>query len=30
VRLTGSAGLRDGRPVLINPAYELLFPGKDN
>jgi amino acid transporter len=30
VRLTGSAGLPDGRPVLINPAYELLFPGKDN
>jgi amino acid transporter len=30
VRLSGSAGLRDGRAVLINPAYELLFPGKDN
>ncbi|HUN33290.1 MAG TPA: amino acid permease [Trebonia sp.] len=29
VRLSGSAGLRDGRPVLINPAYELLFPGED-
>jgi len=28
VRLTGSAGQRDGRPVLINPAYELLFPGE--
>jgi hypothetical protein len=27
VRLTGSAGFRDGQPVLINPAYELLFPG---
>ena len=29
VRLTGSAGFRDGRPVLINPAYELLFPGNE-
>jgi hypothetical protein len=29
VRLTGPAGQRDGQPVLINPAYELLFPGKD-
>ncbi len=28
VRLTGSAGMRDGQPILINPAYELLFPGK--
>jgi amino acid transporter len=27
VRLTGSAGMRDGRAVMINPAYELLFPG---
>jgi amino acid transporter len=24
VRLTGSAGLRGGQPVMINPAYELL------
>jgi hypothetical protein len=29
VRLTGSAGQRDGQPVLINPAYELLFPGSE-
>jgi hypothetical protein len=27
VRLSGSAGLREGQPVLINPRYELLFPG---
>jgi len=27
VRLRGSVGLgEDGRPVMINPAYELLFP----
>jgi amino acid transporter len=26
VRLRGSAGIHDGRPVMINPAYELLFP----
>ncbi len=27
VRLRGSAGIRaDGHPVMINPAYELLFP----
>jgi hypothetical protein len=24
VRLQGSAGLRDGQPVMINPAYELV------
>jgi len=30
VRLSGSAGQRDGRPVMINPAYELLFPGQDS
>ena len=29
VRFTGSAGLRDGQPVLVNPAYELLFPGNE-
>jgi hypothetical protein len=34
VRLTGSItsrppGQRDPQPVLINPAYELLFPSKD-
>jgi amino acid transporter len=26
VRFQGSAGIRGGQPVLINPAYELLFP----
>jgi hypothetical protein len=29
VRLSGPAGLRDGQPVLINPAYELVSPGKE-
>ena len=27
VRLRGPVGIRTGRPVLINPAYELLAPG---
>ena len=27
VRFTGRAGIRDDQPVMINPAYELLFPG---
>ncbi len=27
VRFTGRAGMREGQPVMINPAYELLFPG---
>ena len=27
VRFHGPVGMRDGRPVMINPAYELLFPG---
>jgi hypothetical protein len=26
VRFRGSVGIKDGRPVMINPAYELLFP----
>jgi amino acid transporter len=26
VRLRGSVGIHDGPPVMINPAYELLFP----
>jgi hypothetical protein len=27
IRLRGSVGIRaDGHPVMINPAYELLFP----
>jgi amino acid transporter len=28
VRLRGQVGIRDGRPVMINPAYELLAPGE--
>jgi RecG-like helicase len=28
VRFTGSAGIRGGQPVMINPAYELLTPGE--
>jgi hypothetical protein len=27
VRLTGRAGIRDGQPVMINPAYELIATG---
>jgi amino acid transporter len=27
IRFRGPVGIRDGRPVMINPAYELLFPG---
>ncbi len=26
VRFKGSVGIKDGHPVMINPAYELLFP----
>jgi RecG-like helicase len=26
VRLRGPVGLRDGEPVMANPAYELLVP----
>ena len=26
VRFRGSVGIKDGRPVMTNPAYELLFP----
>ena len=26
VRFKGSVGLKDGHPVMINPAYELIFP----
>jgi len=29
VRFTGSAGIRGGQPVMINPAYELVSPGGD-
>jgi amino acid transporter len=28
VRLRGQVGLRSGKPVMINPAYELLVPGE--
>jgi amino acid transporter len=28
VRLRGQVGIRDGRPVMINPAYELLAHGE--
>jgi len=28
VRLRGQVGIRDGRPVMINPAYELLAYGE--
>jgi amino acid transporter len=27
VRFRGSVGFRDGSPVMVNPAYELLVPG---
>jgi amino acid transporter len=27
VRFRGPVGIRDGGPVMINPAYDLLFPG---
>jgi amino acid transporter len=30
VRFRGPVGLRDGGPVMINPAYELLAPGSVN
>jgi len=29
VRLSGSAGMREGQPVMINPRYELLSPDQD-
>jgi amino acid transporter len=29
VRLHGHAGIKDGTPVMVNPAYELLAPGTD-
>ena len=28
VRFRGQVGMRDGGPVMINPAYELLAPGR--
>jgi amino acid transporter len=30
VRLRGQVGIREGRPVMINPAYQLLAPGSDD
>ncbi|HEY7325714.1 MAG TPA: amino acid permease [Streptosporangiaceae bacterium] len=30
IRLRGQVGIREGRPVMINPAYELLAPGTDD
>jgi RecG-like helicase len=27
VRLRGAVGFKDGRPVMVNPAYELIVPG---
>jgi len=30
VRLRGQVGIRDGKPVMINPAYELLAPGESS
>jgi hypothetical protein len=29
VRLRGQVGIKNGGPVMINPAYELLIPGAD-
>jgi amino acid transporter len=29
VRLQGPAGIRNGQPVMINPAYELIVPGEE-
>jgi RecG-like helicase len=29
VRFTGSARVRGGQPVMINPAYELVSPGEE-
>jgi amino acid transporter len=29
VRFTGRAGIRNDQPVMVNPAYELLFPGQE-
>ena len=27
VRFRGSVGIKNGAPVMVNPAYELLVPG---
>jgi amino acid transporter len=29
VRLRGPVGIREGKPIMINPAYQLLAPGTD-
>jgi hypothetical protein len=29
VRLTGSVGIKDGQPVMINPSYELVSLGEE-
>jgi hypothetical protein len=28
VRFRGTVGIRDGKPVMVNPAYELVVPGQ--
>ena len=28
VRFRGTVGIRDGKPVMVNPAYELMVPGQ--
>jgi amino acid transporter len=28
VRFRGTVGIRDGKPVMVNPAYELMVPGR--
>jgi amino acid transporter len=28
VRFRGTVGIRDGKPVMVNPAYELMLPGQ--
>jgi hypothetical protein len=30
VRLKGQVGIREGRPIMINPAYQLLAPGAED
>jgi amino acid transporter len=28
VRFRGTVGIKDGKPVMVNPAYELIMPGE--
>jgi amino acid transporter len=28
VRFRGTVGIKDGKPVMVNPAYELIMPGQ--